>query len=53
MFFVECVAKFSKVWNGLRIKLIPATDIPRRPRARIWLPKGQSDYEKLVRTLRM
>jgi len=51
MFLVECVAKISEVWNGLRIKLIPDRDIPRRPRVRIWLPKGHSDHEKLARMM--
>jgi len=45
----------SEKWGGVETKLseLPARDIPRRPRAHIWLPKGQSDYEKLVRTLRV
>jgi len=53
MFLVERIAKISEVWNGLTLKLIPARVIPRRLRARIWLPNGQSDYEKIVRTLRV
>jgi len=53
VFLVDCVAKISETWNGLKIKIIPARDIPRRPRARIWLPKGQTDHEKLIRTLRV
>jgi len=53
LFLVECIAKISDAWDGLKIKLIPARDIPRRPRARIWLSKRQTDHDKLIQTLRV
>ncbi|XP_037957537.1 uncharacterized protein LOC119687330 [Teleopsis dalmanni] len=38
VFLGNCIAKVSDAWEGLGLKLISANDIPRRPRARIWLP---------------
>ncbi|KAH8290883.1 hypothetical protein KR054_006722 [Drosophila jambulina] len=51
-FLAECMAKISGTWTGLKIKLAHAKDIPRRPRARIWLPKGQTDHERVIQCLR-
>ncbi|XP_054745724.1 uncharacterized protein LOC129252959 [Anastrepha obliqua] len=34
----RCVAEISSTLEGLKLKLIPAKDIPCPPRARIWLP---------------
>ncbi|XP_070144865.1 uncharacterized protein [Drosophila kikkawai] len=51
-FLADCVASLSKAWKGISIKLVPAKDIPRRPRARIWLPKGLSSHERVLKTLR-
>ncbi|KAH8244607.1 hypothetical protein KR038_007558, partial [Drosophila bunnanda] len=48
----ESVAMISNKWNGLRIRLVHAREIPRRPRARIWLPKGQSDLNRVLQCLR-
>lgn len=45
VFLAECVAELSKAWKGFSISLVPAMEIPRRPRARIWLPKGQTNHE--------
>nr|XP_041632326.1 uncharacterized protein LOC121502694 [Drosophila kikkawai] len=42
----------GKAWKGISIKLVPARDIPKRPRARIWLPKGLSSHERVLKTLR-
>nr|XP_041633526.1 uncharacterized protein LOC121503289 [Drosophila kikkawai] len=49
---VDCVARLGKAWKGISIKLVPARDIPRRPRTRIWLPKGLSSHERVLKTLR-
>lgn len=53
-FLTQCIAKISNAWEGLRLKLIPAREIPWRPRARIWLPKlsGLSN-EKFIQVLKM
>lgn len=51
-FLGNCVAKISDSWAGLSLKLIPAEDIPLRPRARIWLPKMAVDNQKLLELLK-
>lgn len=53
-FLTQCIAKISNAWEGLRLKLIPAGEIPWRPRARIWLPKlsGLSN-DKFIQVLKM
>ncbi|KAH8240289.1 hypothetical protein KR038_001655, partial [Drosophila bunnanda] len=48
----ESVATISNKWNGLRIRLVHAREIPRRPRARIWLPNGQSGHKRVLQCLR-
>ncbi|XP_053968415.1 uncharacterized protein LOC128869840 [Anastrepha ludens] len=62
---VKCANKFSKdflerslatvsnTWEGLSLKLIPASEIPRRPRTQIWLPKMKLDSWKIVQCLKM
>ncbi|XP_017481408.1 PREDICTED: uncharacterized protein LOC108370575 [Rhagoletis zephyria] len=47
-FRAGCVAKISDAFEGLNLKLIPAKDITRRPRARIWLPPIAEPGEKLL-----
>ncbi|XP_075146877.1 uncharacterized protein LOC142221177 [Haematobia irritans] len=42
IFIIDCVNKICNSWEGLKLKLIPAKDVPRRPCARIWLPKISS-----------
>lgn len=37
-FLRDSIAKVSNDWEGLKLKLIPAKEIPRQPKARIWLP---------------
>nr|XP_041632378.1 uncharacterized protein LOC121502736 [Drosophila kikkawai] len=51
-FLADCVARLGNAWKGISIKLVPGKDIPRRPRARIWLPKGLSSHERVLKTLR-
>ncbi|XP_065362003.1 BEACH domain-containing protein lvsA-like [Calliphora vicina] len=52
-FLSKCIAKISGAWEGLSLKLIPAQEIPMRPRARIWLPKMATDAHKLVECLKL
>lgn len=52
-FLGKCIAKISGAWEGLSLKLIPAEDIPMRPRARIWLPKMQRDAGKMLECLKL
>ncbi|XP_054745891.1 uncharacterized protein LOC129250280 [Anastrepha obliqua] len=35
-------------WEDLRLKLIPVSEIPRRPRDRIWIPNMESDAKQLI-----
>ncbi|XP_037930436.1 uncharacterized protein LOC119667362 [Teleopsis dalmanni] len=51
VFLGNRIAKVSDAWEGLRIKLVPANDIPRRPRARIWLPIMKMKHEKVLQLL--
>ncbi|XP_036340879.1 uncharacterized protein LOC118750260 [Rhagoletis pomonella] len=52
-FLAGCVAEISDAFDGLKLKLIPAKDIPRRPRARIWLPPIAEPGEKLLRCVKL
>lgn len=52
-FLGKVVAKISNEWEGSTIGLISAKDIPRRPRARIWLPKMVCDSGKLLKSLQL
>ncbi|XP_070075711.1 uncharacterized protein [Drosophila takahashii] len=47
-FLAECIDKIENAWDGLSIRLVHAREIPRRPRARIWLPKEQTDQGKVL-----
>ncbi|XP_070070202.1 uncharacterized protein [Drosophila takahashii] len=51
-FLAECIAKTGDAWDGLSIRLVHAREIPRRPRARIWLPKEQTDQGTVLTLLR-
>ncbi|KAH8374017.1 hypothetical protein KR200_001877, partial [Drosophila serrata] len=48
----ECVAKISDTWAGLKIRLVHAREIPKRPRARIWLPKSQTYHARVIACLK-
>ena len=52
-FLGSCVAKISDAWEGVKLKIIPYDEIPRRPVARIWLPKIRMEKDKLVHFLRL
>ncbi|XP_037807713.1 uncharacterized protein LOC119601078 [Lucilia sericata] len=39
-------------WVGLSLKLIPAEEIPMRPRARVWLPKMSAEAPKMLECLK-
>lgn len=52
-FLGKCIAKIGDTWDGLSLKLIPAADIPLRPRARVWLPRMEIDRNKLLECLKL
>ncbi|XP_036328658.1 uncharacterized protein LOC118740988 [Rhagoletis pomonella] len=52
-FLAVCVAKISDTFVGMKLKLITAKDIPRRPRGRIWLPPMDELGEKLLRCIKL
>ncbi|XP_054746049.1 uncharacterized protein LOC129250452 [Anastrepha obliqua] len=47
-FLQTVVGKIQSDWEGLRLKLIPASEIPRRPRARIWIPNMEFEAKQLI-----
>ncbi|XP_053949288.1 uncharacterized protein LOC128857561 [Anastrepha ludens] len=47
-FLTNVIGKIQKSWEGLKLKLIPASEIPRRPRARIWVPHMEFDANQLI-----
>ncbi|XP_073821101.1 uncharacterized protein [Musca autumnalis] len=50
-FLEKSIAKLSNAWDDISLKLIPAQEIPMRPRARVWLPKIECDGPKLLKCL--
>ncbi|XP_073811767.1 uncharacterized protein [Musca autumnalis] len=50
-FLEKCMAKISGAWEDISLRLIPAKEIPIRPRARVWLPKIDCDGPKLLQGL--
>lgn len=52
-FFSRSIAKIGDAWEDSKIGIIPAREIPRRPRARIWLPRMEISGEKLLECLRL
>lgn len=52
-FLGQIVAKISGDWEWSKLALIPAEQIPRRPRARIWLPKMQLEAGRLLKCLKL
>ncbi|XP_039951613.1 uncharacterized protein LOC120768912 [Bactrocera tryoni] len=52
-FLTGSVAKISNAFVGLQLRLIPAKDIPKRPRARIWLPPLADPGEKLLKCIKL
>ncbi|XP_054745693.1 uncharacterized protein LOC129250072 [Anastrepha obliqua] len=47
-FLQTVVGKIQNNWEGLRLKLIPASEIPRRPRHRIWIPNMEFEAKQLI-----
>ncbi|XP_053968643.1 uncharacterized protein LOC128870069 [Anastrepha ludens] len=47
-FLTNVIGKIQNSWEGLKLKLIPASEIPRRPRARIWVPNMEFQANKLI-----
>ncbi|XP_055389891.1 uncharacterized protein LOC129618890 [Condylostylus longicornis] len=52
-FLRSCVANIDKKWDGCQIDLILAKDIPKEPRARIWIPKTDISGDKLLKVLKI
>ncbi|XP_073821572.1 uncharacterized protein [Musca autumnalis] len=50
-FLEKCMVKISGAWEDTSLRLIPAQEIPIRPRARVWLPKIDCDGPKLLQGL--
>lgn len=50
-FLGKCITKISDAWVGLSLKLIPAEEIPMRPRARVWLPKMVKEAKQMLECL--
>ncbi|XP_073811679.1 uncharacterized protein [Musca autumnalis] len=50
-FLEKCMAKISRAWEDISLRLIPAQEIPIRPRARVWLPKIDCDGPNLLQGL--
>ncbi|XP_046805498.1 uncharacterized protein LOC124419553 [Lucilia cuprina] len=51
-FLNKCITKIRDAWVGLSLKLIPAEEIPMRPRARVWLPKMSAEAPKMLECLK-
>ncbi|XP_054746307.1 uncharacterized protein LOC129250734 [Anastrepha obliqua] len=47
-FLTDVIGKIQNGWEGLKVKLIPASEIPRRPRARIWVPNMEFEVNQLI-----
>ncbi|XP_053968975.1 uncharacterized protein LOC128870386 [Anastrepha ludens] len=47
-FLTNVIGKIQNSREGLKLKLIPAGEIPRRPRARIWVPNMEFEASQLV-----
>ncbi|XP_037939251.1 uncharacterized protein LOC119672301 [Teleopsis dalmanni] len=52
-FFSKAITKISENWDGLRLKLISAAEIPSRPRARVWLPKNLGPPDLILQQLKL
>lgn len=52
VFLSDCVAAISNSWHDMRIKLVHVSDVPFAPQARIWLPTGQTDHNRIMICLR-
>ncbi|XP_053949372.1 uncharacterized protein LOC128857649 [Anastrepha ludens] len=47
-FLTNVIGKIENSWDGLKLKLIPDSEIPRRPRARIWVPNMEFEANQLI-----
>uniref|UniRef100_B3P5B7 GG11994 n=1 Tax=Drosophila erecta TaxID=7220 RepID=B3P5B7_DROER len=52
IFLAACIDTIGDSWDGMRIRLVHVSDIPWRPQARIWLPHGQMDHNRILICLR-
>ncbi|XP_054745850.1 uncharacterized protein LOC129250240 [Anastrepha obliqua] len=47
-FLTNAIGEIQSSWEGLKLKLIPASEIPRRPRTRIWIPNMEFEAHQLI-----
>ncbi|XP_054744398.1 uncharacterized protein LOC129248809 [Anastrepha obliqua] len=47
-FLINAIGEIQSSWEGLRLKLIPASEIPPGPRARIWIPNMEFEANQLI-----
>lgn len=52
-FLKKSIASVSDAWDDISLQLIPAQEIPQRPRARIWLPKMKGEGPQLLECLQV
>ncbi|XP_037930861.1 uncharacterized protein LOC119677158 [Teleopsis dalmanni] len=52
-FLSKAITKISENWDGLKLKLVPAAEIPSRPRARVWLPKNPGPPDLILQQLKL
>ncbi|XP_037944397.1 uncharacterized protein LOC119677197 [Teleopsis dalmanni] len=52
-FLSKAITKISENWDGLKLKLVPAAEIPSRPRARVWLPKNLGPPDLILQQLKL
>ncbi|XP_054746320.1 uncharacterized protein LOC129250746 [Anastrepha obliqua] len=47
-FLTNVIGEIQNSWEGLKLKLIPASKFPRRPKARIWVPNMEFVANQLI-----
>ncbi|XP_053968831.1 uncharacterized protein LOC128870256 [Anastrepha ludens] len=47
-FLTNVIGKIQNSWEGLKVKLIPASEIPRRPVAHIWVPNMEFEANQSI-----
>ncbi|XP_069964810.1 uncharacterized protein [Bactrocera oleae] len=52
LLYKEAVARVGEVWKGARLEAVAKSDLPMRPRARVWLPAEPSTPAEIEEMLR-
>ncbi|XP_036228689.2 uncharacterized protein [Bactrocera oleae] len=50
--YKEAVARVGEIWKGARLEAVAKSDLPMRPRARVWLPAEPSTPTEIEEILR-